>query len=61
MFGCDQGVINENKFAPAVQPHLDLPFNEAGDVGLVLENREQVENIVVQPVPVAADLLYGGP
>jgi hypothetical protein len=54
-------VINENKFAPAVQPHLDLPFNEAGDVGLVLENREQVENIVVQPVPVAADLLYGGP
>lgn len=37
--------------------HLHLPFDKAGDVVLVVEDRQGVQQVLLQPVPVLVDLL----
>lgn len=40
-------------------PHLDFSLDKAGDILLVLKDRERVENVVDQPVPMFVHLLHG--
>lgn len=40
--------------------NLDFSFDKAGSILFVLKNRQRLEQVVDQPVPVLVHLLYGG-
>lgn len=46
---------------PRRAAYLDLSFDEGGDVVLVLEDGERLQQVVFQPLPVLRDLFTGGP